>query len=146
MSVGEDKFSELRSRYEAQVLSEIRGVRDQIDKVTHEVGELKLTIAAADLAEMKIRVNRVVEVLQRHDPEKIAEALREAKKDYDDRLDKVEKFQTRALAILGFLNVLLGLFAIFRDYILPRKTAAPPAAQTGMMIWHLAHSIVMYLS
>ncbi len=142
---GEDKYSEIRSRYEEQVLGDLRGIREQLDAVKRDVLELKITFATADLPSLKQRVERTTEVLQRHDPEKIAATLVETKKEYDDRLDKVEKFQTRALAILTFLNVLLGVFAIFREYIFPRRAAAQTVTQTGLIVWRVFRLMIMSL-
>jgi hypothetical protein len=106
---GEDKLTELRSRYEETVLGEIRGLRDKTEDIDKKVNAIELRLAEASLAEVKADLRDAKAALTRNNLDKLTE-----------RVTAVEKFQTRALAVLTCLNALLGLFAIFKDYILPR--------------------------
>lgn len=104
---GEDKLTELRSRYEETVLGEIRGMREKVDEVDRKVNTIELALATANLAEVKADVKIMKEVLTRNNVDKLTE-----------RVQRLETFQTKLIAILGFVNVLLAVFAIFKDYII----------------------------
>jgi transcriptional regulator of heat shock response len=117
----EDNLKDLRSKYEDAVVGEIGRLATAVQTLSGQVGEIKIGLAQVNLTELKADVRSVKDELLRHNLPDIKTKVDTLSKfdltKMEDMVEKHDKQITRAVAILVFIQIAIGiLFTVLKYF------------------------------
>jgi ribosomal protein L10 len=101
-----DELHDKRQSLEREVGFEITRLTSAITDLSSKVGQIELGLAVANLTELRTDLRAVKETLLRHDLKELYE-----------KVDRHDRQITRAVAVLVFLQIAVGLFAALSRFI-----------------------------